>query len=145
MPLEEHLEIHSDRLRHCVGTSEILYILSTKAFDRTELVAISVTLEQESLASPIQLSFKTIQEVLMGMEIFPLVDTSGRLMVMWSDYVIGSYARSQNNLTFGLFLWNLRENSTFYFEVCYSLFPSLDALNPNSPTDGIRTVLSQSL
>ena len=52
-------------------------------------------------------------------------------MVLWRDYLIGSFARPQPR-TRGLFLWNMRENSVFYFEVCRSFFPSPGALNPNS-------------
>ena len=52
-------------------------------------------------------------------------------MVLWRDYLIGLFARPQP-MTRGLFLWNMRENSVFYFEVCRSFFPSPSALNPNS-------------
>ena len=53
------------------------------------------------------------------------------MIVLWRDYLIGSYVGAQPK-TSGLFLWSMRENTIFYFEVCRSFFPSLGALNPNS-------------
>ena len=52
-------------------------------------------------------------------------------MVLWRDYLMGSYVRAQSS-TRGLFLWSMKENSVFYFEVCHSFFPFPDALNPNA-------------
>ena len=81
-------------------------------------MATSVTVEQESITSPIKLSFRTTQKVLVD-----IGDPFGSHMVIWRDYLIGTYGKVQ---TYGLFLWNLRENTTFYFEVCRSPFLSLD-------------------
>ena len=51
-------------------------------------------------------------------------------MVLWRDYLIGSFARPQPR-TQGLFLWSIRGNSIFYFEVSHSSFSLPGALNPN--------------
>ena len=109
------------------------YVLDPEGLDTTrfEIVATSVTIEQEKLTSPTKLSFRTIQRA-------PIDDrtslSNGSFttpMVLWRDYLIGSYVRPQPR-THGLFLWNMRENVIFYFEVCHSYFPSPGALNPNS-------------
>ena len=94
-------------------------------------MATSVTFEQENLTSPIKLSFRTIQRVPIerGTQISNI--SSSNPMVLWHDYLIGSFARPQPR-TRGLFLWSMGENSVFYFEVCHSFFPSLGALSPNS-------------
>src|SRR5258706_337090 len=93
---------------------------------RSEIVATSVTFEQENLISPIKVSFRTTQRVTVAKGI-SLSNTSSP-MVLWRDYLIGSYFGK----TGGLFLWNMTENSVFYFEVCQSFFSSPGALNPNS-------------
>ena len=51
--------------------------------------------------------------------------------VLWRDYLIGSFDMVPLS-TYGIFLWSMRENSIFYFEVCHSFFSPLGALNPNS-------------
>jgi hypothetical protein len=94
-------------------------------------VATSVTFEQENLISPIKLSFRTIQRVPVEKGISLSNSFSSSPMVLWRDYLIGSYFRAQPR-TGGLFLWSMTENSIFYFEVCHSFFPSPGALNPNS-------------
>ncbi len=91
-------------------------------------MATSVTFEQENLISPIKLSFRTIQGVTVAKEISHLNDVSHSPVVLWRDYLIVSYYKP----THGLFLWNMTENSLFYFEVCHSFFSSPGALNPNS-------------
>ena len=48
-------------------------------------------------------------------------------MILWRDYLIGSYFTA----TGGLFLWSMAQNSIFYFQVCHSSFSSPCALNPN--------------
>ena len=90
----------------------------------------SVTFEQVNLASPTKSSFRTIQRVSIEKGT-SLSSFSSNQMVLWHDHLIGSFARSQPR-THGLFLWNTRENSIFYFEVCHTCFPSPSALNPNS-------------
>ena len=110
-----------------------MYVLTTEALDTTrfEIVATSVTFQQENLTSPIKLSFSTIQRVSIEKGIYLSNSFSSNQMVLWHDYLIGSFARRQPG-TWGLFLWNMRENSIFYFEVCHTCFPSPGALNPNS-------------
>ena len=107
----------------------------TEAFDRTwlEIVATSVTVEQENVTSPVELSFRTTQELLVEKDTF-IVNLQGSSMVIWHDYLIGAYGKGR---TCGLFLWNLRENTTLYFEVCRSFFLSLGDLNLDWPTDKI--------
>ena len=104
-----------------------IYILTTETFDtiRIEIVATLVTLEQENLISPIKFSFGTIQRVPLEM------GTSPWDSVLWRDYLIGSFDTAPPR-TCGIFLWSMRENSIFYFEVCHSFFPPPGALNPNS-------------
>ena len=94
-------------------------------------MATSVTFEQENLTSPIKLSFRTIQRVPIerGTQISNI--SSSNPMVLWHDYLIGSFARLGPE-THGLFLWSMRENSIFYFEVCHSSFLLPGALNLNS-------------
>ena len=91
-------------------------------------MATSVTFEQENQT---KLSFRTIQRVSIekGTSLWNTPSTSQ--MVLWRDYLIGSYVRAQTR-THGLFLWSTRKNSIFYFEVCHSFFPSPGVLNPNS-------------
>ena len=98
---------------------------------RFEIVATSVTFEQENLISPTKLSFRTIQRVSMEKEPSLSNGSSTSPMVLWHDYLIGSFARAQSR-THGLFLWSMSANSLFYFEVCDSFFPSPGALNPIS-------------
>lgn len=111
-----------------------------EAFDRAwyEIVATSVAVEQESITSPVKLSFRTTQRVPVSKGIF-FNNHRGSPMVIWRDYLIWVYAIPKE-LTYGLFLWNLRENTTFYFEVCHYSFPSLDGFD-HSPTDNIFTGL----
>ena len=89
---------------------------------RTEIVATSVTFEQENLTSPIKLSFTTTQRVLVE----HVTSLSGNVfthpMALWRDYLIGSYAREQPR-TCGIFLWSMKESSVFYFEVCHLSYP----------------------
>jgi len=94
-------------------------------------VATLVTFEQESLVSPIKLSFRTIQRVTVEKGIFISKHFSSDPMVLWHDYLIGSYVRARHRKR-GLFLWSMTEKSIFYFEVCHSFFSSPGALNPNS-------------
>ena len=103
-------------------------MLTTETVDtiRIEIVATSVTLEQENLTSPIKLSFRTIQRAPVEM------GTSLLDAVLWRDYLIGTFVRAgAPPSTCGIFLWSMRENTIFYFEVRHSLFPSPGALNPN--------------
>ena len=88
-------------------------------------MATLVILEQENLTSPIKLSFRTTRKVPLEM------GTSPRDGILWRDYFIGSFVGAQRR-TGGIFLWSMRENSIFYFGVCYSFFLPLGALNPNS-------------
>ncbi|SRR5258706_14119575 len=94
--------------------------MTTEALDTTrfEIVATSVTLEQENLISPIKLSFRTIQRVPVGKGISISNCFSSSPMVLWRDYLIGAYFMT----TGGLFLWSMTENSIFYFEVCHLSF-----------------------
>ena len=94
-------------------------------------MATLVTFEQENLFSPITLSFRTIQRISVGKGISLLDNFPRDRMALWRDYLIGTYGRAQHR-TCGLFLWNVTENSIFYFEVCHSFFPSPGSLNPNS-------------
>ena len=98
---------------------------------RFEIVATLITFEQENLISPIKLSFRTIQRVLIENGYSYSNNCFTCPMVLWRDYLIGTFERPQPG-THGLFLWNMRENSLFYFKVCHSFFPSLSALNPIS-------------
>ena len=84
---------------------------------RFEIVATSVTFEQESLTSPIKLSFRTIRSVPIEKEISVSNNSYTSPMVLWHDYLIGTYVEKQLR-THGIFLWSMRENSIFYFEVC---------------------------
>ncbi len=95
---------------------------------RFEIVATSVTFEQENLISPIKLSFQTIQSVPVEKGISLLNCFFSGPMALWRDYLIGLYFGA----TSGLFSWSMTENSIFYFEVCHSFFSSPGALNPNS-------------
>jgi len=90
-------------------------------------VATSVTFVQETLISPIKLSFRTTQRV----PVEKGISLSNNPMVLWRDYWIGSYFRAQPWAR-GLFLWSMTENYIFYFEVCHSFFSSSGALNSNS-------------
>ena len=98
---------------------------------RYEIVATSVTFEQENLISPIMLSFRTTQRASVEKGISLSNHFLSDPMVLWRDYLIGSYVKAQHR-THGLFLWSMSEKSIFYFEVCHSVFPSPGALNPNS-------------
>ncbi len=98
---------------------------------RFEIVATSVTFEQEDLISPINLSFRTIQRVPIEKGAYLSNRLSKSPMALWRDYLIGSYSRAQPG-TGGLLLWSITENSISYFEVCHSFFSSPGALNPNS-------------
>ena len=95
------------------------------------MVATLVIFEQENLILPIKLSFRTIQRVPIEKGTYFSNSSYSNQMVVWRDHLIGSFARVQPR-TRGLFLWNMKENSVFYFEVCRSFFPSPGALNPNS-------------
>ena len=94
-------------------------------------MATSVTFEQESAISPTKWSFKTIQRVQTEPGTHLENSSSTSPMVLWWDYLIGSYSRPQRR-TKGLFLWSTRDNSICYFEVCRSFFPYPGALKPNS-------------
>ena len=94
-------------------------------------MATSVTFEQENLISPIKLSFRIIQRVTIEKGTSLSNSSSTSPMVLWRDHLMGSYVRAEPR-THGLFLWNMRENSIFYFEVCHFFFPSLGVLNLNS-------------
>jgi len=65
------------------------------------------------------------------------------MVLIWRDYLIGSYRSTRDKRTYGLLLWSLRENVTSYVEVCNSFFRSLDTLN-DSPIDD-RLSVHQSL
>ena len=84
---------------------------------RLELVATSVTFEQENLTSPIKLSFRTIRRVPIEKGTSLSGNAFNHPMVLWRDYVIGLYVKEPIR-TYGIFLWSMRENSIFYFEVC---------------------------
>ena len=94
-------------------------------------MATSVIFEQENLISPTKLSFRTIQRVSIAKGTSLSDSFSSSPMILWRDYLIGAYVKTQP-LTRGLFLWSMRDNSIFYFEVCHSSFPFPDALNSNS-------------
>ena len=94
-------------------------------------MATLVTLEQKNLTSPIKLTFRTIQRVPVKRGTSLPNSFSTGSMVLWHDYLIGPFVRTRLR-TQGLFLWNTKENSIFYFEVCHTFFPSRSALNPNS-------------
>ena len=94
-------------------------------------MATSVTFEQENLISPIKMSVRNIQRAKVEKGILLSSSFSCMPMVLWRDYLIGSYFRLRP-WTGGLFLWSMTENTIFYFEVCHSFFPSSGALNPNS-------------
>ena len=94
-------------------------------------MAALVTFEQENLTSPIKLSFRTIQRVPVEKGTSLPNSFSAGPMVLWRDYLIGSFVRARLR-TQGLFLWNMKEKSIYYFEVCHTFFPSPSALNPNS-------------
>ena len=126
LPLEDQPGGHRQRV--CIRAG--IYILTTETFDtiRIEIVATSVTLEQENLTSPIKLSFRTIQKVPLEMGT-SLSDSFST--VLWRDYLIGSFVKARAlPRTCGIFLWSMRENSILYFEVCHSFFPPPGALNP---------------
>jgi len=82
---------------------------------RFEIVATSVTFEQEDLISPINLSFRTIQRVPIEKGAYLSNRLSKSPMALWRDYLIGSYSRAQPG-TGGLLLWSITENSISYFE-----------------------------
>ena len=98
---------------------------------RFEIIATLVTFEQENLTSPIKLSFRTIQKLPIEKGISLKYNLFCTPTVLWHDYWIGSFMRAQPR-TRGLYIWSMRENSIFYFEVCYSFFPFPGGLNPNS-------------
>ena len=110
-----------------------MYVLNTEALDTTrlEIVATSVTFEQENPILPTTLSFRTIQRVPSETETYLLNSSSSDPMVLWRDYWIGSFAKPLPG-TQGLVLWSMRESFLFYFQVCHSFLPSPGALNPNS-------------
>ena len=95
------------------------YVLDPEGLDTTrfEIVATSVTIEQENLTSAFKLSFRTTQRVPIekGTSLSRIV--YGTPMVLWRDYLIGSYVKPQA-MVHGIFLWSMIENSIFYFEVC---------------------------
>ena len=107
--------------------------------DRFEIVATSVTLEQEDLISPIKWSFKTIRTVPVRKGVSLSNSFSCSPMILWRDYLIGSYFGA----TGGLFLWSMTGNSIFYFEVCHLSFVS-GRLESQFATDGVRPMLYQS-
>ena len=94
-------------------------------------MATLVAFEQENLTSPIKLSFRTIQKLPIAKEISLSYGLSGKLIVLWRDYLIGTFARTQPRAC-GLYIWSMGENTIFYFEVCHSFFPFPSALSPNS-------------
>jgi hypothetical protein len=100
----------------------------------------SVTIEQGNITSSVSLLFKTIGRTPLEKEI-ELQDLN---MVIWQDYLIGSYIRTRNKKSYGLLVWNIKETAPYYFEVCQP--PSLQpcALNSNS-LDAILPIPSQSL
>ncbi len=87
---------------------------------------------------PIKLSFGTTQSVTIEKGL-PLEQFHQQPMVIWRDYLIGSYARAQHT-TRGLFLWSMSENSIFYFEVCHFLSVSV-RLESQFAADGVRPTL----
>ena len=89
-------------------------------------MATSVTFEQENLTSPIKLTFQTIQRLPVEKGISLTYTPSWSPMVLWRDHIIGSFVSMQLR-THGLFLWNMKENSIFYFEVLHASFPSPEA------------------
>ena len=101
----------------------IFFTPNTNASDRSgfEIVVTSVTLEQESLTSPIKLTFRTTHKTPVENE----TSLSSGPMVMWRDCLIAPYIRARNRRTYGLFLWSLRDNATFYFTVRHRFFPRL--------------------
>ena len=120
-----------DKFSECVLAPR--YFLTTEALDtcRVEIVATSVTFEQENLISPITLSFRTVQRILVEKGISLGDNFSSSHMVLWRDYLIGSYFRVQP-WSHGLFLWSMTEKCISYFEVCDSFHSSPGTLNPNS-------------
>ena len=127
------LEDQSGRQHQTVCTRTEVYVLAIEVLNTTrfEIVATLVSFEQDNLTSPIKSSFRTIQKVQVEKEIGLFDSFTGSPMVLWRDYWIGSFVRVRPT-TYGLFLWNMRETSIFYFEVSHSFLPSPDALNPNS-------------
>ena len=83
----------------------------------------SVTLEQESLTSPVKLLFKSIGKTPLEKNTFLV----SRQMVIWQDYLIGPCTKTPNER--GLLLWDTRETSIHYFKVFQSHFSHLNLLN----------------
>ena len=105
-------------------------------------MATSVTFEQETLISQTRLSFRTIQRITIERETYLSRGFSNSQIILWRDYLIGSYVRVQSS-AHGIFLWSMTENSVFYFEVCHSFFPSLGALNLNSRQMGFTPLCNK--
>ena len=126
-------ENQTGRYHQQVRTRAKIFVLTTDALGMTrfEIVATLVTFEQENLISPIRLSFRTIQKLPIERGITLLCCSSYNPTVLWRDYLIGSFARTQPR-TYGLYIWSMGENSIFYFEVCHSIFPFPGASIPNS-------------
>ena len=105
--------------------------MTTERLDTTrfDIVVTSVTFDQEDLVSSTKLSFRTIQRISIEKGTYLSNSFSSSQMVLWHDYLIGSFTRPQPR-NYGLFLWNMRENSIFYFKVCHTCSPSPSALNP---------------
>ena len=120
-----------DNISECVLA--LRYFLTTEALDtgRFEIVATSVTFEQESLNSPITLSFRVIHRIPVQKGISLGNNFSDSLMVLWRNHLIGSYVRVQP-WSHGLFLWSMTEKYILYFEVGDSFHSSPGTLNPNS-------------
>ena len=118
-------------LRQRVCTRVEIYVLTTEVLDTTRLkiVVTSVTFEQENLVSSTKLSFRTIHRASIEKGTYFSHSFPNNEMVLWHDYLIGSFAGPQPR-THGLFLWNMRANSIFHFEVCHTCFPSPSALKP---------------
>ena len=138
------LKDQSGRYHQKVGARAEVYVLATDALNTTrfEIVATLVTFEQENLTSPIKSSFRTIQKVQVEKEVGLSDSFSGSPMVLWRDYWIGAFVRVRPTIR-GLFLWNMRNNTICYFEVCHSLSVS-GCLESQFATDGVRPALSQS-
>ena len=123
-----------------------MYVLTTEVLDTTrfEIAATLVTFEQENITSPIKLSHKTIQRLTVEKGINLTDGFSSRSTVLWRDHLIGSFDKTRLR-THGLFLWNMKENSIFYFDVCHSFFPSPGTFESQFATDGFLPKLYQSL
>ena len=131
------LEDRQVRWHREVGTRAKTYFLTTEALGTTrfEIVATSVTFQQENLSTPINLSFRIIQRLQTEKGITLSYSFYNNPIVLWREYLIGSFGAQASGAqarTRGLFLWSMTDNSILYFEVCHSSFPFPGALNPDS-------------